>query len=231
MVADVRDYDTRGAPASWAKIVAMRHAMSKYPDCKFIWYLDQDAYIMEPTRSLEEAVLDSKKLERLMIKDYPVVPPDSIIKTFSHLRPQDADFVVGQDKEGLVHKSMVVRNGAWAKFFVETWFDPLYRSYNFQKAERHALVSRASREREGRAQLTTGAAQEHIVQWHPTILSKLALVPQRILSSYSRPGLGDGYQDGDFVVMLEGCAPSGEASCDTEAAKYAETWRGKLGAR
>ncbi|KAG8413932.1 Glycosyltransferase 34 protein, variant 2 [Metarhizium acridum] len=140
MVVNALDYDTQGAPRSWAKIFAMRHALSKYPDCKFIWYLDQDAYIMDPTKSLEDQVTRPSKLESLMIKDYPVVPPDSIIKTFSHLRGESIDLIVTQDKEGLVHKSVVIRNGEFAKFFVETWFDPLYRSYNFQKAERHALV-------------------------------------------------------------------------------------------
>ena len=81
------------------------------------------------------------RLEALMIKDHPVVPPDSIIKTFAHLRGQDVDFVLTQDKDGLSVGSWVLKNGDWAKFFLETWFDPLYRSYNFQKAETHALVS------------------------------------------------------------------------------------------
>jgi mannan polymerase II complex MNN11 subunit len=75
-----------------------------------------------------------------MIRDHPVVPPDSI-KTFSHLRGQDVDFLVTQDREGLSTASFVVRNSEWSRFFLETWFDPIYRSYNFQKAETHALVS------------------------------------------------------------------------------------------
>ncbi|KAG6039721.1 hypothetical protein E4U41_002160 [Claviceps citrina] len=200
MIINAQDYDTEGAPISWAKIFAMRHALSRYPDCKFIWYLDQDAYIMDPSKSLDDQVTDARKLESLMIKDYPVVPPDSIIKTFSHLRGENIDFIVSQDKEGLVHKSVVIRNGGWAKFFIETWFDPMYRSYNFQKAERHAL--------------------EHIVQWHPTILSKLALVPQRTLASYSQSSLGDQYQEGDFVVMFAECAQRGDQSCQTESSHY-----------
>lgn len=141
MVVKAFDYDTQGAPQSWAKLVALRHALTLFPDAKFFWYLDQDAYIMDPSKSLEEQLLSSKKLESLMIKDYPVVPPDSIIKTFSFLRGDDTDFVISQDRDGLVSNSMIIRNGDWAKFFIETWFDPLYRSYNFQKAERHALVS------------------------------------------------------------------------------------------
>lgn len=79
-----------------------------------------------------------------MIRDKPVVPPDSVIRTFAHLKGDKIDFVVTQDQEGLCQGSFIVRSGDWAKFFLDTWFDPLYRSYNFQKAEAHALVSNCS---------------------------------------------------------------------------------------
>lgn len=98
---------------------------------------------MDMSKSLEEQLLNRQRLESLMIKNYPVVPPDSIIKTFSHLRPDEVDLIVSQDSSGLVAGSIVVRNSQWSKFLLETWMDPLYRSYNFQKAERHALVSNA----------------------------------------------------------------------------------------
>lgn len=139
MVVKAYDYDTRGAPQSWTKIIAMRHALTLYPDCKFVWFLDQNAYIMDHTKSIENQVADSKRLESLMVKDYPVVP-ESIIKTFTHLKGEDANLIISQDVDGLVSDSVIIRNGDWAKYFVETWMDPLYRSYNFQKAERHALV-------------------------------------------------------------------------------------------
>ncbi|KAI9155408.1 alpha-1,2-galactosyltransferase [Paramyrothecium foliicola] len=209
MVVKAFDYDTHGAPQSWAKLVAMRHALTTYPDAKFIWHLDQNSYIMDPTKTLEELVLSPKKLESLMIKDYPVVPPDSIIKTFNYLRGEDTDLVISQDRDGLISDSVILRNGDWAKYFVETWFDPLYRSYNFQKAERHAL--------------------EHIVQWHPTILSRLALVPQRTIASYTRTDLGDVYQSGDFVVMFPDCDEVGDQSCEAESKHYLQMWRTAFG--
>jgi hypothetical protein len=137
----VGDYELKGAPTSWTNVVAVRHALTKFPDCKFVWFLDQNAFIMNPELTVEEHIMKPAKLEGLMIKDHPVVPPDSIIKTFSHLKSQDVDFVVTQDKEGISASSYVIRNGDWARFFLETWFDPLYRSYNFQRAETHALVS------------------------------------------------------------------------------------------
>ena len=139
-VVKMTDYNTQGSPLSWSKPMAMRHAISKFPDAAYLWFLDQHALILDPSKSLEERFLAPKKLEGMMKKDFPVVPPDSIIKTFSHLRGEDADIIVSQDKDGLVSDSLVVRNGDWGKFFVETWFAPLYRSYNFQRAEKHALV-------------------------------------------------------------------------------------------
>lgn len=74
--------------------------------------------------------------------------------------------------------------------------------------------------------------QEHIVQWHPTILTKLALIPQRTLNTYntniaSRGGADALYQDGDFVVRLVGCDTDAARSCEGEF----EAMRVKLGAR
>ncbi|CAM1509472.1 Fc.00g032110.m01.CDS01 [Cosmosporella sp. VM-42] len=203
------DYDTHGSPQTWAKIFAVRHALSLYPDTKWVWLLDQNAYIMDINKSLEEQILNTKKLDSQMIKDYPIVPPDSIIKTFAHMKAEDANLIISQDKSGLVANSVLIRNGDWAKYFVETWMDPLYRSYNFQKAERHAL--------------------EHIVQWHPTILSKLALIPQRTLASYTHMDLGVPYQEGDFVVMMAGCKDMGVERCQAEADFFAKKLDLKFG--
>jgi mannan polymerase II complex MNN11 subunit len=121
-------------------VAAIRHAMAMYPDCKYLWYLDQNSFIMNPDLKVEDYVMGSSNLETKMLKDLPVVPPDSIIKTFSHLKGEDVALTISQDKDGLSTGSFVLRNGDWAQFFLDTWFDPLYRSYNFQKADTHALV-------------------------------------------------------------------------------------------
>lgn len=119
----------------------MRHALTEFPDATYLWYVDLDTFIMNPHLAIEGDIMTPAKLEEKMIVDHPVVPPDSIIHTFSHLHGRDIDFVITQDKEGLVTSSFLVRNSEWSRFFLETWFDPMYRSYNFQKAEKHALVS------------------------------------------------------------------------------------------
>ncbi|CAK7563349.1 MAG: putative alpha-1,6-mannosyltransferase mnn11 [Sporothrix epigloea] len=199
-------YNLNGSPLSWTKVVAMRHALTMFPESTYFWFLDQNAFVMNMDMTIESDVMAPAKIDALMLKDFPVVPPGSIIKTFGHLRGQDVDFLLTQDYDGLSTSSFVIRNGDWARFFFETWFDPIYRSYNFQKAETHAL--------------------EHIVQWHPTILSKMALVPQRTINAYSTPDHGAKYESGDLSVRVLGCVRTSSAICENEAAPFIQAWRG-----
>lgn len=205
----------------------MRHAITKYPDCKYMWYLDQNAFIMNPSLKVEDYVMSASKLEANMLKDLPVVPPDSIIKTFSHIKGSDIEFVMTQDKEGLASGSFVIKNGEWAKFFLDTWFDPLYRSYNFQKAETHALVCYTLLLTSilHKSVSSSNRYQEHIVQWHPTILSKLAIIPQHIINAYSSNDFGAQYKDGDIAVVFSRCSDTGDKSCAKEAERFSQQWR------
>lgn len=152
-----------------------------------------------------------------MEKDIPVVPPDSVIHTFSHITPQQTHLILSQDLNHLCHKSMILRNSLWSRYFLDTWFDPLYRTYNFLKAESHAL--------------------EHIVQWHPTILAKLVLIEQRRMNSYSyaeAPEQDESgsirskdtmWRPGDFLVNFEDCDVDASRDCEHEFNEYYERWR------
>lgn len=61
------------------------------------------------------------------------------------------------------------------------------------------------------------------MQWHPTILTKLALVPQGVFNSY--PSLSGSvaeegaYKDGDFVLTLHGCDVP-ERNCEKEFVRW-----------
>jgi mannan polymerase II complex MNN11 subunit len=131
---------TEPSPSSWTLIPALRHALTKYPHTAHFFSLSPHALIMSPSLSLQKHILAPSKLESLMQKDVPIVPPDSVIHTFSHLKGDKVDLVLTQDAENLSHGSFILRRGEWAKFFLDTWFNPLYRAYNFQKAEGHALA-------------------------------------------------------------------------------------------
>jgi mannan polymerase II complex MNN11 subunit len=190
-----------GADASWAKIPAMRQAMKLHKNVPYFFYLSPHALITNLDYSLHTQLLKPKILERTMLRDRPIVPPDSVIKTLNHVRGDHVDLVITQDNFGISSDSFVIRSGEWAKFFLDTWFDPLYRSFNFQKEETHAL--------------------EHIVQWHPSILTHLAVVPQNLLNAYSRGSKETLWKQGDFLIRFPECEKGEEGrSCEKEMTPY-----------
>lgn len=67
------------------------------------------------------------------------------------------------------------------------------------------------------------------MQWHPTILSKLALVPQRTFASYGRNKEGNAYRDGDFVTLMVDCTISGAMSCEKLSHYYQQQLTTKYG--
>jgi len=116
----------------------MRHAMATYKHSEYFWFLGQDAIIMNPALSLDDHVFG--RLGSLMRRDVPIVPPSSVIKTYRHVPAERMRFIITQDREGLQPDSMIVKSGAWANYFLDAWYDPMFRLYNFPKKERHALV-------------------------------------------------------------------------------------------
>jgi len=46
LLAKIGDYDLHGSPFSWTSVVAMRDALTKFPDAHYIWYLDASGMIM-----------------------------------------------------------------------------------------------------------------------------------------------------------------------------------------
>lgn len=236
--SDVSDYESsiENAPRSWAAVHAVRQAMAIYPHTAYFYHLSPHALIMDSYKSLESQLLSKSRLESLMLKNVPVVPPDSVIKTFSHLTSKDIELVLTADSEDLSAGSFVIKQGEFAKFFVDVWSDPLYRNYNFVKAETHALVSGedflSMVDCLYNLHISFCFKQDHIVQWHPTILARLALVPQRTINAYSRDSpdaAADGtYRDGDFVIRFFGCDSDPKRSCETEMDVYYSMWERKL---
>ncbi|KAJ5949251.1 hypothetical protein N7454_000835 [Penicillium verhagenii] len=211
--ATVSEYDDAigDQPRSWALVPAVRHAMATYPHAAYFFHLNMHSLIMNPTKSLKSHLLDKSKLEATMLKDVPIVPPDSIIRTFPHLKEKDIDFITTQDSEDISPSSFVLKNGDFARFFLDLWFDPLFRSYDFAKAETHGL--------------------DHIMQWHPTVLARTALVPQRVLNAYSKDSSGAGpdgtYADGDFIIRFPGCEKVKAKEC-AEMESYYMQWQKKI---
>ena len=113
--------------------------MATYQFSEYFWYLDSDALIMDVSLSLEDHIF--APLETLMRRNVPIVPPSPVIKTYRHVPAERIQFVVSQDETGLQHGSLLLRRGSWANYFLDAWYDPMFRFYNFPKGERHALVT------------------------------------------------------------------------------------------
>lgn len=229
------------SPSSWTLVPALRHTLTLYPTTAYIWSLTPHALITNLDVSLHTHLFHNLTAQTL--KDIPVVPPDSVIHTFAHLHPTSINLILTQDAHNLAPSSLILQNSltrtpaspdqprdTWTQFLLDAWFDPLYRAYAFERAETHAL--------------------EHIVQWHPTILAKLALVEQYVLNSYAvesrhaedelkkpdmlnqdagRPRRKDVlWQPGDLVVNFVGCESDEKRDCETEMKEWlSKKWEKK----
>lgn len=183
--------------------------MTLYPHSTYFFYVDYTAIITNPTLSLTEHITNPARIESLMIPDQPIVPPDSVIWTLHSRKASHVDLIVTQDHEGLSQNTIVVRRGEWAKFFLDSWYDPLYRSYNFQRAEGHAL--------------------EHLVQWHGAVLARMAIIPQTIMNSYLAGQDQERYAEGHFIAVSQECDQDGKPPCESTLKPHYNTFKAALG--
>ena len=72
------------------------------------------------------------------------------------------------------------------------------------------------------------------MQWHPTIMTKLSLIPQRIINSYtaeisSRGGKAVTFQEEDFIAHAVGCEKDANRNCEDELDLWFDKWKKQWG--
>jgi mannan polymerase II complex MNN11 subunit len=210
-VQDFKQYysTSNTGSSSWAKLMIARSALLAFPKAKYFWYLDQTALIMNPLVDIEAEFIDSKRLERDMQRDVPVIKTADYIKTYKFNRPENVRFVISQDTLGMNTASFIFHNDLYSVSLLEFWNDVMYREYHaFDKSEASAL--------------------NHLVQWHPCYLSRMAVIPTRKLASFSPSSPAASadpemaYSDGDFVVNFQ-CDPKLK-TCTEEFQRF---WEGR----
>lgn len=234
---DTYRHNVGDSPSSWARVPAMRHAMANNTHTPYFFFVDTKTLIVNMDVSIEHRIMDKKKLESVMLVDIPVIPPDSVIRTFGGIPGDRIDMVISQDKDGLMSNAFIMRQGEWAKFFLDAWFDPMYQSYNFQKAERHALEHIIQSVSINHFRLGCSGDGSNLdlesvdlpkspndPRWHGTILARIALLPQKILATYTEKdeklaGEDGLYKEGDFLVYFGDCHSS-DRSCAGEMKPY-----------
>lgn len=128
---------TKGEVDGWSRLFALREALEEYPDSEWFWYLDQDAIIMAPQISLTETILG--KLGSLALRDVPIVPPDSVIRTLKSSAVENTQFILSQDHSGLNTKSFLLRNSEFSRYLLESWTEPVSHHVTSWKSS-HALT-------------------------------------------------------------------------------------------
>jgi len=168
---------------------------------------------MNPTIPLHTHFLSPESLLALPLRDVSLFPPDQVFRTPT-LRTQPVSQIglILSHGAGYIHTgSILLRGGDYAKFVLDSWNDPLVRSYGFPGNDHQAL--------------------EHLLQWHSTIIEGLTLMPKRSLLSFAgAAGDDEQYHEGDFVVHLDGYDISGNVpndrcedkgrSCEKEFLRY-----------
>ena len=142
---------------------------------------------MNPAIPIHTHYLSPASLLALPLREIPVFPPETTTRTLSlRAQPPSQISLILTHGSGTLHTgSIIVRRGDYANFVLDSWNDPLVRSYGFPGEDRHAF--------------------EHLVQWHSTILEGLAVMPKRSILSFAvAPGDDEQYHEGDFVVHLDG---------------------------
>ncbi|ODV95667.1 hypothetical protein PACTADRAFT_50359 [Pachysolen tannophilus NRRL Y-2460] len=189
----------------WIKLFLVRAAMHAFPDAKYFWYLDQDTLIMNQDIDLISYILTPDALDPIIIKEQPIIPQNGLIKTYKNSRAENVRLILTQTDTKIDSSSFIIVNDVYGKSLLEFWSDPLFRTYtNFPYFEESAIT--------------------HILQWHPVLLSKTAIIPIKTINSvHSALEIKDQtdtlhYTDKDLVVNFRGC--SDQKNCDEIQNEY-----------
>lgn len=191
--------------AKWVRLYCLRAAMFAFPEAEWFWYFDQDGLIMNQKVDLEDYLLNPESLKKSMLLEKPIIPPDGLIKTYKNLQPGRVRLIFTQSEKKIESGSFIVKNDFLGRGLLDTWSDRLFLNYNnFPYGPESAIT--------------------HILQWHPFVLSRTAIVPARTINSLGTDTEKEDstyqYHFGDLVAQWSNCdTPS---KCEEVFAKYAD---------
>lgn len=194
------------------KPLLMRAAMHAFPQAKYLMFVDQDAVIMQLDLPLQQHILNPKLLEMGLLKDTPVVP-DSNIKTYTNFQTEGTRIILPQSSDGVFDLStFLISADLYGKAFLEFLIDPLFIDYDWPSFE---------------------SSVGHLLQWHPQLLKRTAVVMNKIVAATYEPTKGIApeiedstsvlhYTEGDLVASFKGCKLRGSCAADINTF-YAQT--------
>src|SRR5579859_826851 len=97
---------------------------------------------MNPSIPLHTHYLSPASLLALPLRDVPVFPPETTVRTPTlRAQPISSIGLILSHGGGILHTgSIILRRGDYGKFILDSWNDPLVRSYGFQGEDHQALA-------------------------------------------------------------------------------------------
>lgn len=188
MWANITSYN-HGPKVVWNKIPILQDAWARFPNAKWIWWLDIDIIIMTHSVDLQAHVLSHDGMRRNLLydTDLPGVGGGPLgFKSLADPNPEDVNFLIAADAWGMNAGSFLMRRGEWTDWVLEMWDDPLAIAQDWVFAENDGWT--------------------HLFTKHQMVRDHTGNTHQRALNSYPHyNGLGEHWEEGDLVVHFAGC--------------------------
>ncbi|KAK0729367.1 galactosyl transferase GMA12/MNN10 family-domain-containing protein [Apiosordaria backusii] len=193
---------------SWEKVDFIRTALRKYPKAEWIWWLDLNTFIMEPSYSLQDHIFNH--LEKHVYRDINEYNPLNITHplTDEYLDPasrspegdgniNSVNLILPQDCSGFNLGSFFVRRSPWTDRLLDVWWDPVayeQKHMEWEHKEQDAL--------------------EQLYTTQPWIRKHTGFLPQRMINSFPTGACSENgndtrihydQKDRDFLVNMAGC--------------------------
>lgn len=182
----------------WLKLPAIQEVFFKYPETKWVWWLDMDAIIWNGSIKLEDHILNPVAIDRRFMYDLDLADIDQRHYLGSRTPKQgdfdteSTSFIFAPDLQTLNAGSFFVKNTPATQSLIEFWGDPEY-IWN----EKHDDNKFGLKEQDAFVKLYLR---------HKAFRDSTAVVPQAVLNSY---GPDDDYPSrrgefGDLVIHFAG---------------------------
>ncbi|KAK7988762.1 hypothetical protein PG989_009077 [Apiospora arundinis] len=193
---------------SWEKVDSIRNSFRKYPKAEWVWWLDLNTFVMEPSYSLQDHIFNN--LEKHIYRDINEYNPLNISHPLkgNYLDeasqnvqgdgdPNSVNLILPQDCSGFNLGSFFVRRSDWTDRLLDIWWDPVayeQKHMEWEHKEQDAL--------------------EQLYTTQPWIRKHTAFLPQRKINSFPNGACSDNgmdtrihydQNDRDFVVNMAGC--------------------------
>ncbi|PKY48560.1 hypothetical protein RhiirA4_404540 [Rhizophagus irregularis] len=117
VIKGIEDWDRE---PSWANIPALLKTMNEYPNSDWLWWIDSNLFISNPSISLTSTILHDITLS----PEY-----------------DNKEIIIGNDCFGINTASFLIHNSHWSRKFLKTVYNPrLFKDFKYEETVMQALI-------------------------------------------------------------------------------------------